>query len=569
MTVRKGVFWVPLGDGIRRNVAKISQEERDRLRDAFLALDTSRFYPDGVSIFDKQEDIHKAGHAGGSDVHSGPAFLPWHRELCNRLESALREVDPELSLHYWDWTTDPRASDNGAGGTTDLFTPQFMGSPSGDAGPPLQNFESSEGGGHTHIWRDVSPGAPPVASDQSIVTNGATLPHGDQFLQMNTALQGAHNTAHGYIGGTLGQQHFSFHDPFVFLLHSNADRLWALWQQASGQAWRLDPDQTYGSAGSAASINAELQPWAGDTGTGVPPLRPWAPPDNQQVVKNCKDPSVVAPPRYDTSPGQELQLAGLTDAGGMWHTIRLDDSSWQPFFGDVKGVESNDPGHFSAVGCARVNDQLQLAGLTDAGGMWHTIRHADGSWQPFFGDVKGVESNDPGHFSAVSCAAVGGFTSGGSELHIVALTDDGRMWHTIRRADGSWQPFFGDVKDVESNDPGYFSAVGCAGVGGQLHVVGLTDDGRMWHTIRLNDSSWQPFFGDVKGVESNDPGHFSAVSCAAVGGQLHVVGLTDVGGMWHTIRHADGSWQPSFGDVKSVESNDPGHFSAIGCAGVG
>jgi hypothetical protein len=135
MTVRKGVFWVPLGDGIRRNVAKISQEERDRLRDAFLALDTSRFYPDGVSIFDKQEDIHKAGHAGGSDVHSGPAFLPWHRELCNRLESALREVDPELSLHYWDWTTDPRASDNGAGGTTDLFTPQFMGSPSGDAGP--------------------------------------------------------------------------------------------------------------------------------------------------------------------------------------------------------------------------------------------------------------------------------------------------------------------------------------------------------------------------------------------------------------------------------------------------
>jgi hypothetical protein len=91
----------------------------------------------------------------------------------------------------------------------------------------------------------------------------------------------------------------------------------------------------------------------------------------------------------------------------------------------------------------------------------------------------------------------------------------------------------------------------------------------MWHTIRLNDSSWQPFFGDVKGVESNDPGHFSAVSCAAVGGQLHVVGLTDVGGMWHTIRHADGSWQPSFGDVKGVESNDPGHFSAIGCAGVG
>jgi hypothetical protein len=276
---------------------------------------------------------------------------------------------------------------------------------------------------------------------------------------MNSALQGAHNTAHGYIGGTLGQQHFSFHDPFVFLLHSNTDRLWALWQQTPAQDWRLDPDQTYGSAGSAASINADLQPWAGDTGTGVPSLRPWAPPDNQQFVKNCRDPSVVAPPRYDTSPDQVLQLAGLTDTGGIWHTIRLNDSSWQSFFGDVKGVESNDPGHFSAVGCAGVNDQLQLAALTDDGKMWHTIRRADGSWQSFFGDVKGVESNDPGYFSAVSCAGVGG------QLHVVGLTDDGGMWHTIRHADGSWQPAFRDVKDVESNDPGHFSAIGCAGVG--------------------------------------------------------------------------------------------------------
>ena len=265
----------------------------------------------------------------------------------------------------------------------------------------------------------------------------------------------------------------------------------------------------------------------------------------------------------------QLQVVGLIDDGGMWHTIRLSDSSWQPSFGDVKSVESNNPGHFSAVGCAGVNGQLQVVGLIDNGGMWHTIRLNDSSWQSFFGDVKGVESNNPGHFSAVACAAVDGSASGGRELHVVGLTNDGGMWHTIRRADGSWQPSFGDVKSVESNNPGHFSAVGCAGVGGQLHVVGLTDDGGMWHTIRLNDSAWQSSFGDVKGVESKDPGYFSSVGCAAVNGELHVVGLTDDGGMWHTIRHADGSWQPSFGDVKAVESNDPGHFSAVGCSGVG
>jgi hypothetical protein len=149
---------------------------------------------------------------------------------------------------------------------------------------------------------------------------------------------------------------------------------------------------------------------------------------------------------------------------------------------------------------------------------------------------------------------------------VVGLTDVGGMWHTIRHADGSWVASFGDVKAQEANDPGYFAAVGCAGVGDELHVVGLTDVGGMWHTIRHADGSWVASFGDVKGQEANDPGYFAAVGCAGVGDELHVVGLTHVGGMWHTIRHADGSWVPSFGDVKAQEANDPGHFSMVACA---
>jgi hypothetical protein len=267
-----------LGDGIRRNVAQVSAAERARLRDAFIALDTIKVYPDGVTFWDKQEDIHKSAHAGGQDVHSGPGFLPWHRELVNRLEALLREVDPQLSLHYWDWTTDPTTA-----GGVNLFTTDFMGQAHGDVGLPFQNFESTEGGTHKVIWRDVSPGAPPVAPDATVVTNGDNAPEVDQFLQMN--------------GGSIAQQHFSFHDPFVFLLHSNTDRLFAMWQLAPGHAWRLDPDRVYGSAGTAPAIVSNLEPWAGGEG-----LRPWAPPDNQQLVKNCKDLSVVIPPLYDTNP---------------------------------------------------------------------------------------------------------------------------------------------------------------------------------------------------------------------------------------------------------------------------
>src|SRR5829696_9113771 len=121
-----------LGDGIRRNVATISQEERDLLRDAIAELNQDpQRYPGnrddvplagGVTFWFKQDEIHQATH-----VHGGPAFLPWHRELCNRFEALLRKVDPMLSLHYWDWRTDPRS----------LFTSDFMGSPTGAAGEPL------------------------------------------------------------------------------------------------------------------------------------------------------------------------------------------------------------------------------------------------------------------------------------------------------------------------------------------------------------------------------------------------------------------------------------------------
>jgi len=55
-----------LGDGIRRNVATVSQQERERLRNAFLVLDAALKYPDGLSYWDKQNQIHRATH-----VHAG------------------------------------------------------------------------------------------------------------------------------------------------------------------------------------------------------------------------------------------------------------------------------------------------------------------------------------------------------------------------------------------------------------------------------------------------------------------------------------------------------------------
>ncbi|HEU4993649.1 MAG TPA: tyrosinase family protein [Gemmatimonadaceae bacterium] len=372
-----------LGDRIRRNIATVSAIERSRFRDAILKLN-KKFYPDpffpgattgfpagGVSYWFKQDEIHQATH-----VHGGPAFLPWHREICNRFEELLRDVDPDLSLHYWNWNSDPGP----------LFTADFMGNAVGEAGDPWlagkfydpnivgENYRDDDENPKPLVppdnvlvqpsyppysnptypprtlSREKKPGAPPVGqpgwpTDTEILT-------APTFQDFRVLLEAAHDQAHGYIGGTLGKVHLAFRDPFVFLLHSNVDRLWAMWQSRSGHTERLDPDQVYGDDGldPQSPINAPLQPWAGEsdwTSTGGWPVRPWFSPENLQVVKTCKHPSVVTPPCYDTirgtigSPVMALYRPGT---GTLW-TLRKDGTAFGPAYheGDPgKGVGGYD-----------------------------------------------------------------------------------------------------------------------------------------------------------------------------------------------------------------------------------
>ena len=328
-----------LGDGIRRDIAHVSSEERGRFRDAIAELQ-NRLYPGsrddpipgGVSEWFKQDEIHQATH-----VHGGPAFLPWHRELCNRYEELLRAVDPDLSLHYWDWTTDPRAAPDGQGGTINLFTAEFMGGSNGDAGQPWLGAGLYDPGADPFradnpfdannnpadpprtLTRNISAGPPTnIDSDEDIVTSADHLPQAQQWnffrrvVEGNINHQGSpgnfnHNRSHGYIGGTIGNPHTAFRDPFVFMLHSNVDRLFAMWQAAPGETWRLDPGQVYGDesgTGGLTGLASLMEPWAGnpDNSPSIHPVRPWAPPENEQEAIDSLHPSVVWPPCYDTLP---------------------------------------------------------------------------------------------------------------------------------------------------------------------------------------------------------------------------------------------------------------------------
>jgi hypothetical protein len=309
-----------LGDGIRRNIAHVDPSERVLLRDAILELNR-RFFPGnrtdtpagGVSWWFKQDEIHQATH-----VHGTPEFVPWHRELVNRYEELLRQVNPQLSLHYWDWTQDPRTIPNGnlGGGTTgtlDLFTPNFMGyggATDDVIGPPWQNATApwrSDGfyvpGANPDRDNSGNPADPPDAVNRHISGSPATAQADADVLAapdyptMWARLKVTHDAMHGFVA--MGGAHISFRDPFVFFLHSNVDRLYAMWQTQVGHPERLVPSTVYGTDGISPSVlDDPIQPWAGSPDT----VRPFAPPENQQVVKTYKHPSVVEPPCYDTLP---------------------------------------------------------------------------------------------------------------------------------------------------------------------------------------------------------------------------------------------------------------------------
>ena len=312
-----------LGDGIRRNIANVDPAERALLRDALVALN-SRFFPGsrtdaipgGVSWWFKQDEIHQGTH-----VHGGPEFLPWHREIVNRFEALIRQINPQLSLHYWDWTQDPRSISDanlggGSTGNLNLFTSDFMGhggSSEEEIGEPWKSAGYYVPTAAQHRDATNNPADPPdfvrrsingsqaSASDDNDIVNAANYP------AMRNLLENVHDAMHGFVA--MGGQHISFRDPFVFLLHSNVDRLFAKWQTESGHSDRLDPALVYGAESGDPGLNGNIEPWSGGLS-----IRPWAAPENQGQPKNYKHPSIIFPPCYDTN-GTAVPIVQVMNVG--------------------------------------------------------------------------------------------------------------------------------------------------------------------------------------------------------------------------------------------------------------
>ena len=273
---------------------------------------------------------------------------------------------------------------------------------------------------------------------------------------------------------------------------------------------------------------------------------------------------------------EELHVCGVTQDGGLWYTNRVPPQDWRPFENLTTIIAGDwDTLHVQDVTFGHTFLDVCFLVLTHSSErrIMHTRRHVDGTWERLQDVNDQEQAGFPGSFISASCTNLAPQPSL-EELHVCGITEDGRLWHTLRSFlldSFSWLPF-ADVQALSANGPDHFTKVSIAqgapdSQGGQdLHVL-TQATGELWHTSRRsNPPGWQSTFDRLK-EQAGDPGAFGAISCATVAGDLHVCGVTTDGKLWYTLRpDADAArWQP-FQQVTAAGGSTPGAFGFVSLA---
>ncbi len=569
---------------IRKSVNSLTPAEKAEYVSGVLLLKANGTYDTMVRVH--LDNMHHA--------HSGPAFLPWHREYLLRYEKALQSVlgNPNFALPYWDWAADAALPDpttapiwqanflggNGNPVTTGAFAnwPILEENPPGSGILLPASLRRAFGAGINNL-----PTQAEVDSVMSITPYDRSPWNQTPINSFRNQLEGfrgpnIHNRVHVWVGGAMLPP-TSPNDPVFWLHHCNVDRLWALWQ-ANNPTEGYKP--TSGGP-SGHNLNDNMAPW--NSGTD---LRKPADVLDIHALGYCYDDYVdtngvlLHTMRYNNNTwrhslgnveyqtgergtfvnadcagaGNKLHVCGVTSDGHLWHTFRSSNGNWQNSFRDIEN-QSGDRGLFIKVACGGIGPRLHVCGITSDGRLWHTSRSGtSGAWQNFT-NIE-THSGEVGNFADVACCGVG------NNLHVCATTTTGRILHTIRFSNGNWQGSFGDIEG-QTGESGFFTAVGCAGVGDKMHVCAVTNTGRLLHTLRNNNGTWQNFFGDIEAL-TGDAGVFTRVACTGKGSELHVCGVNSAGQILHTIRYGNGTWQNFFGEI-SVQVCGAGRFQDIAC----
>lgn len=196
---------VVYSQSIRKDYREMTQSEKDALVNAFYQLRSGADLIDDIATFHNNQfnDIH-------FNLPSRPqldVFLAWHRRQMFELEQAMQDINPRLSIPYWDWTTDNSVN-------SDLWDQDFLGQFDND-----WNLNRTLG----------SFGALPTTSDVNSVQSISNWLNYSNTFERGVVHAGPHNWVGGIMAGGASPR-----DPVFYFHHGMVDKLWQEWVVANG-----------------------------------------------------------------------------------------------------------------------------------------------------------------------------------------------------------------------------------------------------------------------------------------------------------------------------------------------
>lgn len=284
---------IPLMVRVRKNANTLTTGERDRLLLALAKLNSGA----SPSTYQALRNMHVAPANG--EEHGGPQFLPWHRSYLLDLERGLQAIDPSVSMHYWRFDQP----------APKIFTKVFMGEtkrmPDGedfvtlDPLNPLVGWVTDAVPGilRTSFFNTLTesaPGQPGFA----VLTQAQTLALGTSYPQFRGMEGTPHGAAHVSFNGWISDIPTAPKDPLFFMLHSNVDRLWAMWQWINRRSDAADLNTYTGQNRDGRRVGDTMWPWNRVTtpprpnfapGNGLPSSPLTATPGSKPIVGNMID----------------------------------------------------------------------------------------------------------------------------------------------------------------------------------------------------------------------------------------------------------------------------------------
>ncbi|MEU1285644.1 glycoside hydrolase domain-containing protein [Kitasatospora sp. NPDC005856] len=183
-------------------------------------------------------------------------------------------------------------------------------------------------------------------------------------------------------------------------------------------------------------------------------------------------------------PDGSSQVVTVGSDGNVYHRIRFADGNWSGY-GALPGVGTPTMGASDVAIAALPDGSAQVLAVGNDGNVYHETRFANGSWSGF-APLPGVNSSR----MAASRVSITGLPDGSSQVLVIG--SDVNIYHEARFADGNWSGFAalpgGGTPTMAAR------AVGIAGLpDGSSQVAVVGNDGNLYHETRFTNGAWSGF----------------------------------------------------------------------------